>query len=181
MRAGRARRWMVGLTLGALAWMGAASAASAHEELPPPGKVRISLLSPDERALQFHIVEGPEGTAPASVCRLPCKADLPPGTYRVRFSEGGLKRSWPRSLSITSDGTYHVSYHSRAVWRALGGILTVVSLVAGSVLMGMSATTSSFFAGFGLRIAGASILGVGLPIGLPLMFMPDKARVVPVQ
>jgi hypothetical protein len=172
---------MVGLTLGTLAWMGAAGAAAAQEEGPPPGKVRISLLSPDERALKLFIISGPEGTQRGRVCKLPCEVDLVPGTYRVRFRKRGLIRSWPRSFRVTGSGEYSVAYRSRSAWRKAGAILLVAFSFVGLLVMGMASQASNDGAFVVFWLSGFSLLASGWILGVPLMFMPDKARIVPVQ
>jgi hypothetical protein len=185
MLAPKAHRLAMVLALGALVWMGAAGAAAAQEEGPPPGKVRISLLSPDERALKLYIVSGPEGATRGKACKLPCEVDLVPGTYRVRFRERGLTRSSPRSFRVTDSADYSVSYRSRGGWRKAGGFLLLASTVVATVLFGRAANVpEGFLAAWWQAILVASglwVLAGGWTLSLSLMFLPDKARMVPVR
>jgi hypothetical protein len=168
-------RWMVVLTLGAIGWMGAVGGASAQEDGPPPGKVRISLLSPDERALKLYIVSGPEGATRGKACKLPCEVDLIPGTYRVRFRKRGLVRSWPRSFKVTGSAEYSVSYRSRGPWRKAGGVLLLASTVVAIVLFARAATVpEGFLAAWWQAILVAS--GLWVLAERPGVDEPDFAR-----
>jgi hypothetical protein len=181
MRPGHARRLMVGLTLGTLGWIGAAGGASAQEEGPPPSKVRVRLTSPDELALKLFIISAPAGKAPRKACKLPCELDLVPGTYRVRFRESGLKRSWPRSFTVTGSGAFRVTYRYRSLWRALGGILFVSSLGWAGYMLSYVAIAARLWGIGGVLMVTAAALGPAVVIALPLMLLPDKARMVPVR
>jgi hypothetical protein len=180
MQTGEARRWMVAMTLGALAWMGATGAASAQEEGPPPGKVRISLLSPDERALKLFIVSGPEGTVPGEVCKLPCEVDLAPGTYRVRFRKRALIRSWPRTLTVTGSGAYSVTYRSRQGWRGLGGTFLLLAALWAGIVLSVVAITGPLD-GIGEAFMFTAITLAPAIGALPILLLPDRARMVPIR
>jgi hypothetical protein len=181
MRTGEARRWMVAIALCALGWMGAAGGASAQEEGPPPGKVRISLLSPDERALKLFIVSGPEGTVPGEVCKLPCEVDLAPGTYRVRFRKRALIRSWPRTFTVTSSGAYSLTYRSRQGWRGLGGTILLLAAIWAGWWLSYVVIAAKLWGLGGVLMVTAVALGPAVVIGVPVMLLPDRAHVVPIR
>jgi hypothetical protein len=177
-------RLAVAMVASALVWLGASAPASA-EDAPLGDKVRLRFEAEEGLGLRLYALGGPERMPRRKVCTLPCEPDLSPGYYEVQFRRKGLQRSRRLGLHLDDPITYRVTYNSRKGWRVAGALLMVTSAVIGLVFWQLAQrATDSFSAAIFAPLHAAIALfvaGIGVPMGLAMAFVPDKARMVPVR
>jgi hypothetical protein len=173
--------------------MSASASPASAQEAPQGDKVRLRFEHATSLDLRLYVVAGPGDTRARRVCTLPCEADFMPGEHQVRFRHSGLQRSAPRILSVSSPRAYHVTYESRRGVRIAGAIMLVVSAVLATAfgVRGMRLAcresdnpldhlVSAY--GAALYLVSAYLIGgIGIPAGIIMAFVPDKARMVPAQ
>jgi hypothetical protein len=185
-------RLAVAVVSSALVWLDASPPASA-QDAPFSDKVRLRFEADEALGLRLYAMGGPERSPHRKVCTLPCEPDLSPGYYEVQFRRKGLQRSTRRGLHLDDPITYHVTYASRRGVRIAGAIMLVVSAVLATTfgVRGMRLAcresdnpldhlVSAY--GAALYLASAYLIGgIGIPAGIIMAFVPDKARMVPAQ
>jgi hypothetical protein len=177
-------RLTVAMVSSALVWLSASAPASA-QDAPLGDKVRLRFEADEALGLRLYALGGPERSPRRKVCTLPCEPDLAPGYYEVQFRRKGLQRSRRRGLHLDDPITYRVTYESRKGWRVAGALLWVASAVTGFVFWRLSQRQtdplSAILVSPGRTLIARWVAGIGIPIGLTLSLLPDKARVVPVR
>jgi hypothetical protein len=149
---------------------------------PPPGATNVRFNSA-QRNLRLNLrpVNGTDAFKP--LCTAPCAAPVSSGTYELAIDVIGYRLARvPGSFDMTaSEVDLQGRYRSRRGARIAGAVLLGVLSAAGigtAILGGFMDIDND---GLGPFIAGFCTIGVGLGVGLPLLFMKPKAYAVVAQ
>ena len=185
-------------------------AASAPPAPPPPPSApaddRVALTLESDRAdVAFSVKTGQtnfegvgwggrgpvfvggEASSYSTLCTAPCTAKLPRGSYHVGVSEHAkaVIEPKPQPVTIPGPGTLRVTHTSYAVFRGVGAVIALGSLVGGIYLLVDAENGSQdCSSGYCVKAAnstelaeGSVLLAGGLLIGILMMVTRDPASI----
>lgn len=175
--------------------------ASKTEPLVTVSGQRADLqLTSEPAGVTFHrqsgsaVAVGARGAAVAvafdRLCTTPCKVSLPAGTETFALSRAGEFPIFAEPVTVPAGPSQVVgSFKSRSGVRVAGWVITIGSVVGGSVLMyssfgtkrectsGPSSCYDSHELKIGTFLAGIGVLGLGTAVGLVMAVTRDVAQV----